>query len=149
MNTETKIYIYKKTILIVSIVVFIISLTQPAYYIDRTDYDAWSNSLLLLIFGWIGAMGGGSGLVWLANPFILISWISVFKNLKTSIIFGALASIFSLLFLLFKKVISSEAPTYSIITDYKLGYWLWTISICFFTFGLIIIYFTNKPKKEL
>jgi hypothetical protein len=146
MNTKTKTYDYKKIILIISILIFIVSLTQPSYYIDRKDYDAWSNSFLLLIFGWIGAMGGGSGLIWLANPFILISWILSTKNIKTSIIFSIIASILSLSFLLFEMVISSEAPTYSIITEYKLGYWLWTTSMCFFTIGMIFIYAKNKSK---
>lgn len=92
-------------------------------------------------------MGGGSGLVWFANPFILVSWISLFKDVKTSIIFGLLASVFSLSFILFKKVISSEAPAYSTITEYKLGYWLWTISICLFTIGAIFIYLKNNSKE--
>ena len=152
MNSETNIYNYRKIILILSIVIFLISLTQPAYYIDRTDYDAYSNSFLLLIIGWTSLFGGLGGLalllVWFANPFIFLSWILSSKNIKTSIIFGALASILSLSFLLFTEVISSEAPTYSAITEYKLGYWLWITSICFFTIGMIFISSQNRLKKE-
>jgi hypothetical protein len=34
-------------------------------------------------------------------------------------------------FLAHKSIVSSEAPTYSIITGYGLGYWLWLSSAAF------------------
>ncbi|WP_100615687.1 hypothetical protein [Confluentibacter citreus] len=139
----------KKIILIASIVIFIVSLTQPAFYIDRTDYDAWSNPIGIIFIGWLGAIiGGGSALTWFANPLILISWLFVIKSEKIAIVSGVLASIISFAFLFFDKIVSSEAPTYSLITEYKLGYWLWMISICLFTLGIIIIRIIKNQKEK-
>ena len=119
---------------------FIISLTQPAFYIDRTDYDAWSNSFILLIMGWLGAMvTGGGALAWFANPFILASWIVSSKYSKLSVLFGIVATLFALSFLFTDEVITSEAGTYSKITEYKAGYWLWFCSIVVFTTGMLIM----------
>ncbi len=100
--TEIEVKKYKIIILIISVIIFIVSLTQPAFYIDRTDYKAWSNPIGLIFFGWLGSiMGGGSALVWLANPLILTSWIYTFKSDKIAIGSGLLASILAISFLFF------------------------------------------------
>lgn len=122
----------KFAVLSLSILLFLISLTQPAYYIDGQEYDAWANSFGLLMIGWFGALCGGAGLAWFANPLILLAWILYFKKNLLSVWMAALASGFSASFLCFSKVISSEAPTYSTITERKAGYWLWLTSILIF-----------------
>ena len=65
-----------------------ISSTQESYYVDKIDYGSWSNSFVLLLIGWIGLiMGGGAAISWLANPFIFLSWVFFFKNIRFSIFF--------------------------------------------------------------
>ncbi|HEY2583228.1 MAG TPA: hypothetical protein VGI43_15555 [Mucilaginibacter sp.] len=130
--------------LLIAILLFIIALTQPAYYIDRADHSGWSNSFMLFIFGWTGLFYGGAAIAWFANPLIVLSWVFYFKRPKLSVITGLLATIFSASFLLFHTIISSEAPTYSIITARKAGYWLWLMSITFFSIFTIITYYFEK-----
>jgi hypothetical protein len=135
----------RKTALIISIVLFLLSLTQPAYYIGRSDYDGWSNSLELLVFGWSGVLYGGAAIAWLANPLIFLSWIVSFKKPQIALISSLFASFFSASFLFFTKVISSEKPDYCIITDRKAGYWLWLASILFFSVFNGCIYILERP----
>ena len=140
----------KTAILSISILLFIISLTQPAFYIDRSNSpDGWSNSLGLVLIGWTGTLAGsGAALSWIANPLIFVSWYNLFRNIKASLITGIFAFIFSASFLLFKTVISNEAGHYSLISERKAGYWLWLTSISFFLAGLIIVYLKEKSTRE-
>lgn len=131
----------KKIILLISISFFLLSLTQPAFYIGRSDPDGWSNSLGLVLIGWSGALGGGAGLAWVANPLIFVSWFRTFKRARSSVTLSLLALAFSASFLLFKGIVSDEAGNYSVITERKAGYWLWLISIASFAIGRSVVYF--------
>ena len=149
-STEPNPIIIKKMklgALIIAIVIFGASLTQPAYYTSAQEPDGWANSLGLLLIGWVGALGGHAGLAWLANPAILTAWISVFKNIKTSVIASILAACFSASFLVFSTVITDENGTCSMITDRKMGYWLWLTSIIFFAVSSIVIYIFEKSSN--
>lgn len=124
-----KLIIYKHIAIVVSIGLYALSLTQDAYYIAGDDPKAWASGWVLLLLGWIGAIGFDAGLAWFANPLLFISWVMHFtKNELGSVKAGAVATAFALSFLLFDKVISSEAPTYSEIIGYGFGYWLWLSS---------------------
>ncbi|QDA58850.1 hypothetical protein [Hymenobacter jejuensis] len=137
----------KLYVFVTSILFYLIALTQDAFYIDRVDYNAWSSSLGLLLIGWLGILlGSGAALTWLANPLLIFSWIMLFNDKRTAIVASSIASLFAITFLLFDKVITSEAPTYSNITHYRLGYWLWLTSCITMMAGSIIIYYLAKQK---
>lgn len=116
--------------LVVSILLFVASLTQDGFYIDRPDDPrAWSLCLGLLLVGWIAVFDGVYA--WLANPALLVAWIAMWfrPSYKVAVVAGVTALCFSLSFLRHDTIITSEAPTYSRITGYGLGYWLWIGSI--------------------
>ena len=140
---------FKIVALIISVLLFVMSLTQPAFYIDRSDPDGWSNSFGLLFIGWFGALSGsGAAMSWLANPFIIISWFVLFKRTRLALVLSFLATLFSLLFLFFHTVISGEDGAYSVISARKAGYWLWLSSITIFFFiSFIIDFFERKPER--
>ncbi|PZP52549.1 MAG: hypothetical protein DI598_00500 [Pseudopedobacter saltans] len=75
----------------------------------------------------MGLLYGTPGLVWMANPLLLLSWI--FNKKKIALIFGILAIIAALSFLFIKRMIADEAGHYSSIDQHYLGYWLWLSSI--------------------
>jgi len=138
----------KIVVLVIAILLFVISLTQPAYYINRKDYDGWANSFDLLIFGWSGVLYGGAASAWLANPLIILSWLFFFKERGGSVVTSVLALFFSASFLFFDTVISSEKPDYSIITARKAGYWIWLASIAFFFISATITYYVEKNNNK-
>ena len=147
-----KINLLKKITLIISILLYIVALTQESYYVNKINSDDWSNSFILLLVGWIGMiMGGGAAICWLANPLIFLSWLLIFRKIKIAIVSSIISFILSFLFLFSENVITSEAPTFSKITDYKMGYWLWLSSISIFSVGTITIFIfekvTNKKLK--
>ena len=119
----------KKAYVLLSATLYLASLTQDAFFIGRADYDAWASSAWLVAVGWAGAfLGGGAALVWFANPLLFLSWVLSFFNLKLARWASACTTLLAASFLLFDEVITSEAPTYSTITHYRAGYWLWLAS---------------------
>jgi len=98
----------------------------------RTSFEAF-------LIGWLAMLTGGAAISWLANPFLIISFILLTKNKKYAWIFGLTASVFSLLFLKFNAIIANEAGHFYSITKIGIGYWLW-LSSCLTAFigGLTI-----------
>ena len=116
-----------KILLLASIGLFLWALTQDGYYIEGSNPRAWAPAWVLLLLGWVGLFHGV--FAWFANPLLALGWAFSFsgKYREGSWISGA-AILFILSFLLHSTVISSEAPTYSKITGYGLGYWVWIAS---------------------
>ncbi len=134
---------FKKSVLLISIGLFAVSLSQEAYCttnLCRPSFDA-------LITGALGFLYGGAAITWLANPILFISWISINKNLKLSFILSFLAAVISLAFLFFSKVIDNEAGHVNSIISYKLGYWLWLSSSITMLIGNTILILSKKLQS--
>jgi hypothetical protein len=108
-----------------SITIFVGSLTQKCYCTTMSC----NNSMMILFTGAIGFLYGGAALTWLANPLLLISWLTSNRNPKLSLVSSIFAMLLSASFLHFKKIISDEGGNYKQIISYQLGYWLWLASI--------------------
>ena len=143
---EAQLKKYQKRVFQVSVAIFLISLTQPAFYIDRADYDGWSSPIALILIGWIPAISGEPcAVAWFANPLFFLACLSLFKFEKAAIWLSLIALAFGLSFLSVEEVMSSERPDYSKITELKPGYWLWLASMAAFALGLLAL----KIKKML
>jgi len=154
---------------ICSIVLFVMSLTQPAF---STSAGYGGPGWLILIVGIFGPFAGGAGVCWLANPFLMLSWLTfvdktaVFKRIHkdgkelfwlnfvekaVSLLFCFFAVIASSSFLLFTQIIINEAGHYGPITDRHLGYWLWLSSTIVMLMGSgirLIDLYCHKPRKK-
>ena len=129
-----------KKILLISIGLFIISLTQKAYCTESLCAD----SLAVFIMGPLGFAFPFATLVWLANPILLISWIKIYKNRKESLIASFLATLIALSFLLFNKIVDDEAGHYRNIIGYQSGYWLWVLSSGVMFIGNLVYAINSK-----
>lgn len=127
-----------------SFALFIISLTQESYCTNQCG-----NSFIIFILGGLGVLleiGAltdkyldintigevdytiGATFSWLANPALLIAWLTYKENKTTSLVFTILSLALMLSFLMFDEVIDNEAGHYNKIVSYKAGYWLWLSS---------------------
>jgi hypothetical protein len=122
-----------------------------------TEYDctkggeALLSGFFLFIFGGGGrnAAPTGAGVVWvswLANPFLLASWMLLANSKKWAWVTSFLALLFSLSFLCFDKVLENpDTGSYGVIKRTGAGYWLWIVS-CVVTFaGAEVI---RRKKKD-
>jgi hypothetical protein len=135
--------LYSRLLLAGSVILFVASLTQFAFYVDTPD--AWGDrAFFLLLIGWLGIFSGE--LSWFANPLLAASWVAAFVGEKSVAIVSAIAAlILATTFLLRDTLIASEAPTYAKITGYGLGYWLWLLSI---GLSMLSACATTQRRKE-
>ena len=136
----------KKIILTISIIIYIISLTQEGFCTNIAGHCA--KGFMYLLVGWLGVfMLHSPAMVWLANPILLFSWIRIKKKEKQSLIFSSISLITMLSFLLFDEIILNESGALSRITSYGLGYWLWVSSAFIMVLGNGFLFY--KKKKEV
>jgi hypothetical protein len=139
MNNKTK-----KITLILSIGLYLISLTQKSYCTVVGGTCEYFTGLLNLIFGWFGIFKlHFPAFPWLANPILFISWIFFKKNPKISLILSCIVFPLMLSFLLVDEIIVNDGSTTSIINFYGLGYWFWVLSSFIMLIGNLI---SNRRK---
>ena len=140
MNTRT-------LVLLGSVLLFVASLTQDAYYLAGDNPESWSASWVLLLMGWMGVFYGV--ITWLANPLLVLSWILCLRGeLRAAVIVSAAAVLLALSFLLHSTIVTSEAPTYEAVAGYGAGYWLWLASMLIMAAGSLRLYLASRFRPE-
>jgi len=136
--------INSKYVLCVSWLIYVLSLTQECFSQNPSNSDT-SIGWGLLILGWIGIFY--HCYVWIANPFLFLSWYCLVKNLpKISLFLSICSALFMLSFLSYDTILTRELPDqlYSSITGYRSGYWLWLLSGIMLIIGNVIIIFNIR-----
>ncbi|MDR1959787.1 MAG: hypothetical protein LBQ54_12215 [Planctomycetaceae bacterium] len=132
--------------IVLSIILFLMSLTQPAFIVDGGMYIGF----LLLLIGWLG-VGLGAGISWLANPLILVSWVTAGVP-GLSFVLSLLAALFAGSFLMFDEIIRDEGGGMEKIVGYSSGYWFWLFSMLVMLAGntirLILLSLTSPVQKQ-
>lgn len=138
----------KRYILLISLLIFVISLTQTA--ITYHDYNGTKthDGISLFLVGGIVILGGGLSewFAWLANPLYLIGIILFLKSKKLSRIFSVTAILFALYFTTFKEILAAEDGRMATVQALNIGYWLWVASIAILTIGTFY-YFIQVTKN--
>ncbi|MDR1959786.1 MAG: hypothetical protein LBQ54_12210 [Planctomycetaceae bacterium] len=131
-----------------SIILFLLSLIQPAFIVKSGGMPF---GFFLLLFGWLGALMGGVGISWLANPLILVSWVTAGVP-RLSFVLSLLAVLFAASFLMFDEIIINEGGGMGKIIGYYSGYWFWLFSMLVMLAGntirLILLSLTSPVQKQ-
>jgi hypothetical protein len=118
----------RRAILAVSLLLFLICLTQDGFLVEGENPRAWSSAGYLLLFGWLGLLSGV--VAWLANPLWVAAWIAfAWRRRRLALGLGLAALLCALSFLKVDTVMVSEAPTFAKVTSVGVGYWLWIASM--------------------
>ncbi len=105
-----------------SIFLFLICLSQKAYYLSGNHPPV--DSLYLLLIGVFGLLDGI--FAWYANPILFLSYLFFYiKRFNWAIILGAVALLLMASFFLCKTMLVSENGARAAIVGYGLGFWLW------------------------
>ena len=148
-NNESLSILQKITILL-SLILLIISFTQPAFYINRPENSgAWSDSFFLFFLGWMSLFGGNllATIIWLANPLYVLSIILTLKGKQIGFYLSLLSTIVALSFTQVQSIMTSESGKYSKIVSLELGYKFWLISFTIMTLGTGINWYLIKSKN--
>lgn len=150
------------TTIILSVGLFIASLTQTAYCTSDckgsfmvllagilgvlTEIGAVVSFILEVLNGHSGGLKHpiGAAFTWLANPILLFSYIIFTKSKKTAFVLSIVSTLIIISFSLFDKVIDNSAGHYKTVTTLNLGYWLWLLSSLIIVMGSLIILKRSK-----
>lgn len=139
-------------IILISLILFIVSLTQPAFFIDqKDDPNAYSNSLLLFLTGWMSFLGGAfiPFVIWLANPLYFTSIYLTTKNKSGGLYLSCSATFLAIIFSQLNVIMTSESGSTSEITSKGLGFKLWLTSFVFLALGTFINHILTKRKDKV
>ena len=100
---------------------------------------------MTFLLGWAGLFKGGASVSWLANVFLIISWMTIEKRKKFAMFSSVFAFLLAFSFILFDEVLTSESGHYHKIVSYKSGYWLWLSS----SFLMLVSSFTAVYKMNV
>lgn len=116
---------------------FVIANFLPAFFVEAGSDMKSVLGAYCLIAGWMMALGGGIGLTWLANLFVLVSVFLSKSKLKWKMALSILAILSSLFFMRFERsMIDSSGKLYDIVS-YSFGYYLWVTSLFIYMIYLI------------
>lgn len=130
-----------RILILISISLFLVSLTQKGYCTQNNCSDA----IILLLLGWFGMLMGGAGISWIANPLIFASWFFTSRGSKYALYTSILSSAACFLFLFFGSVTDNESGQQHQIVSYEWGYWLWCASSLTMLAGNVFL--ARKLKK--
>jgi len=147
-STKRKIFLTLLISILLSVLLFISSLTQNAYFIKDGEESVGSFGLIAFLLGFFG-LSSGAGISWLANPCFFISFLQLKKeNFKKAKIFSFISVLFGLSFMFFDEIIANEGGGKAKITGYDLGYWLWLSSLIIYFLGLLFVDIILKPETK-
>jgi hypothetical protein len=140
-NTMNKI---NQAILYSSIIIFGISLFQNCFCTNGCI-----SSFVAVLFGFLGITTGGiANLCWVANPLLYMSWMTFYKDTKSSLIYSLLASVISFMFIFATRVAVDEGGSPRRIQSLEIGYWLWLSSILIISIGNGVRYYLEHSKNK-
>ncbi len=135
MNISSK--TVRKSTLLFSIILFLLSLMFDSF----CTADGCMPSILAFVLGVLGLP-----LIWLSNPLLLASWITIKRRPAVSLILGIGALLLSISFMFVDEIKDFETGEVEVIIDYKLGYWIWVLSSVPIIVGNLVQLNLNKKK---
>jgi hypothetical protein len=134
-----------KIIIGTSIAIYMLAVTQPCFDTSLSTGES-GEGIAILITGLLGFFTSLSTLTWFANPALWLSWAYCIKKPKSSLRTSAVAVFIALLFLACKKIAVDEAGNTATIINYRIGYWLWLLSMLVMLAGNL--YLKIKPNRN-
>ena len=134
-----------KIYVIVSLVIFTVSLTQTA--ISSSEFeDKTLSGIATLVMGGLSVLGGGilEWLIWLANPLYFFSLYLFLKSKNKAKIYSLLSTTIALSFVTWNKILVAESGKLGNIDSLGLGYWLWVSSLAILTIGIFLLEKDNR-----
>lgn len=122
-----------RTILILSIVLFIVSLNMETFYLAQTQKDAWSLGWGNLAFGAFSESAS-----WFANPSLLLAWIFLRSRKKISLFFALMSLLLAFQFSVGDQLVVSSSGNTAVVSEILIGYWFWLISIATIAVGAVL-----------
>ena len=134
----------QKRIKQISMILFVLSLTQKAY----CTTTSCSDSIMVFLLGWAAIFSTGAGICWFANPLLFVSWFLLEKNLKIAMFLSMTSTLLAFFFLMFSSIVDNEGAIPHPIISYNAGYWLWVCSTVTMLIGTYVLMYRHNVRNK-
>ncbi|KEY19906.1 hypothetical protein [Kaistella antarctica] len=136
-------------LVVASMVLYILCLFFTPFYVANKEADVYSNSLFMVLLGWMAILGGGliPTIIWLANPLFLFGGFLILNKEKVGVILVGLSVILGLYFTTLDSIIDGESGATTEITKLGAGFYLWISSFIAMFFAGVCM-FRNKNLNK-
>ena len=129
-------------LVLASVTLYILCLFFTPFYVANKEADVYSNSLFMVLLGWMSILGGGliPTIIWLANPLYLFGGFLILNKEKVGVVLVGLSVILALYFTTLHSIMDGESGATTEITKLGVGFYLWIASfIAMFFAGLLML----------
>ena len=136
-------------LVVASITLYILCLFFTPFYVANKEADVYSNSLFMVLLGWMVILGGGliPTIIWLANPLYLFGGFLILNKEKVGVVLVGLSVILALYFTTLDSIMDGESGATTEITKLGVGFYLWISSfIAMFCAGVSM--FRKQKNRE-
>lgn len=132
-----------------SITLYVLCLFFTPFYVADKDADVYSNSLFMVLLGWMSILGGGliPTIIWLANPLYLFGGFLILNKEKFGIVAVSLSVILALYFTTLDSIMLGESGKTTAITELGAGFYLWISSFFMMLFAGVFMFRNEKLNK--
>ena len=134
-------------LVLASVTLYILCLFFTPFYVANKEADVYSNSLFMVLLGWMSILGGGliPTNIWLANPLYLFCGFLILNKEKVGVVLVGLSVILALYFTTLDSIMDGESGAANAITKLGDGFYLWISSfIILFIASINLLIKNNK-----
>ena len=130
MMVKEKIKSTQFWLVVASVTLYILCLFFTPFYVANKEADVYSNSLFMVLLGWMSILGGGliPTIIWLANPLYLFGGFLILNKEKVGVVLVGLSIILALYFTTLDSIMDGESGKTTAITKLGVGFYLWIAS---------------------
>ena len=135
-------------LIVTSIILYVLCLFFTPFYVANKEADVYSNSLFVVLLGWMAILGGGlvPTIIWLANPLYFFGGFLILNKEKVGVVLVGLSVILALYFTSLDSIMDGESGKSTAITKLGWGFYLWISSfVVMFLAGVSMF----KKQKNL
>ena len=135
----------ERALLLIATAAFFFALTQPAFTTRNNDGVQTTKGFDIFAFGGLAILGGGllEWIIWLANPFILISVVNCLAGKARFKFLSIVAVLLAVSFYFWNSILGSESGRIDPILSKGVGYFSWLAAIILW----MIFIFVMKPAS--
>ena len=136
-------------LIVASITLYVLCLLFTPFYVANKEADVYSNSLFMVLLGWLSILGGGliPTIIWLANPLYLFGGFLILNREKVGVVLVFLSVILALYFTTLDSIMDGESGKTTAITKLGTGFYLWIASFITMFFGGILMLRNKNLNK--
>ena len=138
-------------LVIISIVLYILSMFFTPFYVANPKADIYSSSFFMLLAGWMAILGGGliPTIIWLANPLYLFGGFLILNKEKVGVILIGLSVILALYFTTLDSIMDGESGATTAITKLGAGFYFWILSFVAMFFAGVSMFRKKLEVKKI